>query len=312
MVVPPSDQAPYEATSDARFGPYIVEALIGARPTVELARATFFGGRNRSQSVALRRTRRLHDGGHDRLLRAASAYAMLRHPDVVPVIDFGSFEGRTYVVTPIERGYSLREVLQRAGGLETGFPTDVALFIANTALGALDYAHRHRHPQVHGDLCHTNVLISVDGDVRLADFGLGLSSTRDRSPRGLNVTPGHGLIAYLAPELIRGAAPTPATDVFGIGILLYELLVGRWLFCAPHEAPIVDALSSGRYEVPIERYRPDLHPALTRLVLKALAPDPRHRFRDARTFRDAIDALVCQVGVNLSRTFVQSLMGALF
>ncbi len=292
------------------FGPYIVERPICARASVELLRATFFSPGGRGHSVALRRTRPLHDGEHEKLVEAACGYAVLKHDDVVPVLDFGCLGNRTYVATPLVRGRNLLEVLARCGRRKMGFPTDVALLVVRRALDALEHAHAKR--QTHGDLSHTNVLLTLDGDVMVADFGLRLASTRRRSPRGLDVGLGRGLASYLAPEQARGGAPSPSTDVFALGILLYELVTGRVLFSGADESQILEAVAEGSYEVPLEQHRPDLHPALTRLILTALAPDPRDRFADAGAFQAAIDELVDQLGVNLSRVLLNSFMGQLF
>ena len=297
-------------SSHPAFGPYIVERPICTRASVELVRATFFAPGGREQAVALRRTRPLHDGEHEKLVRAACSYAVLRHADVVPVIDFGCLDNRTYVATPLVNGHNLLQVLARCGRRQMGFPTDVALFVVRRTLDALQYAHHQR--QTHGDVSHTNVLLTHDGDVRLADFGLRLGSTRRRSPRGLNVGLGRGLASYLAPEQARGAPPSPSTDVFAVGILLYELVAGRLLFSGVEETAILDALADGSYVVPLEQYRPDLHPALTRLILQALAANPRQRFADAESFQKAIDDLVEQVGVHLCPSFLKSLMSQLF
>ena len=292
------------------FGPYVVERPICARASVELMRATYFSPIGREHPVALRRTRPLHDGEHEKLVEAACGYAVLRHDDVVPVLDFGCLDNRTYVATPLVHGHNLLQVLARCGRRQMGFPTDVALFVVRKTLEALQYAHGNR--QTHGDLSHTNILLTHDGDVRLADFGLRMASTRRRSPRGLNVGLGLGLASYLAPEQARGGPPSPSTDVFAAGILLYELVAGRVLFSGSEEATIIEALVDGTYVVPLEQYRPDLHPALTRLILRALAADPKERFVDALSFQNAIDELVTQVGVNLSRSFLRGLMDELF
>ena len=292
------------------FGPYILERPICARASVELVRATFFDPGQRSRVVALRRTRPLHDGAHEKLVAAASGYAVLRHKDVVPVLDFGCLHNRTYVATPLVQGFNLLQVIAQCSKLEIGFPTDVALFVIRRTLTALHYAHQAR--QTHGDVSHTNVLLTHDGDVQLADFGLRLASTRRRSPAGLNVHDAVGLTSYLAPEQARGAPPSPSSDVFAVGILLYEMIAGRRLFSGGTETPILEALAAGSYVVPLDRYRPDLHPALRRLILRALAADPRDRFPDAQAFKLAIDDLTNQVGVTLSRSFLQSMMEQLF
>ncbi len=292
------------------FGPFVVEQPICARASVELLRATYFPPGGHLRVVALRRTRPLSDGAHDEFVKAAGFYAVLRHADVVPVLDFGSLENRSYVATPLVPGYSLLHVLGRCARQQMGFPTDVALFIVRRALAALAYAHDQG--QWHGDLGHTNIIVTSDGSVRLTDFGLRLVSTRRRSPRGLTVGPGRGLAAYIAPEQARGGPVSPATDIFAVGIVLYELISGRRLFSHANEAKIIDTLSRGTFEVPIDRYRPDLHPALKRVLIKALAPEAKDRFSDATSFVTAIDDLVDQVGITLSRVFLKSLLEQLF
>ena len=298
------------ATSHPAFGPYIIERAICARACVELMRATSFATGRVDGRVALRRTRPLHDGAHEKLIDAACRYAILKHQGIIPVLDFGCLGNRTYIVTPLVQGHSLLQVLARCGRRKMGFPTDVALFIIRQALDALHYVHGKQ--QTHGDLSHTNLLLGRDGEVRIADFGLGLASTRRRSPRGLNIGLGRGLAAYVAPEQVRGAPPSPSTDLFAVGILLYELVAGRVLFSGADEDPILDALAEGAYAIPLEDHRPDLHPALTRLIRTALAPDPADRFENAASFGSAIDELVSKVGVQLSATFLESLMGQLF
>ncbi|MEO1335198.1 MAG: protein kinase, partial [Myxococcota bacterium] len=207
------------------FGPYVIQRAICTRPGVELLQAMFFNAGHRHRPVALRRTRPLHDGEHDKLVRAACAYAILQHADVVPVLDFGSLNNRTYIATPLVEGHNLLQVMARCAHRRQPFPFDVALFMTCRTLCALQYAHDH--DQTHGDVSPTNVMVTREGKVQLADFGIRMASTRLRSPAGLNRGIGRRFACYLSPEQAQGDGPSPQADVFVAGILLYELLTGH-------------------------------------------------------------------------------------
>lgn len=304
--------------AEARFGPFIVGQAMARRRDLEVNLATFFGPDGIPQQVVLRRARPCADGANEAVLEAARRYAVLRHPNVAELVDFGALEGRSYLATRYIRGHNLLRVLGRCGQKKLGFPTDVALYVMQGILHALEHAHRQPAPGgdtfevPHGDLAHTNVLISMDGEVKVTDFGLALASTRRRTPQGLNLGHNRGYTAYLAPEQVRGAPPSPASDLFQAGILLYELVTGHVLFSNAHEDALLDRLASGLYPVPLERYRPDLHADLRDIILKALASRPEDRFESAKAFLVAIHALVDRVHVQLDALFAQKLMGMLF
>ncbi len=300
------------------YGPFIIGSAISGREAVTMSMATLFLPDGSSQTVALRRTRVCDDGAHDAFLRAAERYAVLRHPHIVPVRDLGTIDGRSYLATEYVRGHNLLRVLARCGQKRLGFPTDVALFIVQRVLSALEYAHALRDPQgrplllAHGDLCHSNVLLTVDGQVQVSDFGLGTFSTRRRTPRRLNAGVGKRFSSYLAPEQVRGEPADAAADIFAVGVLLFELVSGHILFTGTDEDVLLERLAAGKYEVPLERYRPDLHPMLAWIVRTALAPEPEERFSSAASFSRAIDELLSRVNARLDRYFLNNLMQRLF
>ena len=304
--------------AEPRFGPFIVGQAVARRRDLEVHLATYFGPAGPPQQVILRRARPCADGANEAVLDAARRYAVLHHANVAELVDFGALEGRSYLATQFIRGHNLLRVLGRCGQKKVGFPTDVALYVTQGILRALDHAHRQQDRAgapftvPHGDLTHTNVLVSMDGDVRVSDFGLALASTRRRTPQGVNLGFGRGYTAYMAPEQARGGPPTPATDLFQTGVLLYELVTGHVLFSHAHEDALVERLASGLYPVPLERYRPDLHPDLRDIILRALSAAPEDRFESARAFLHAIHALVDRVQVQLDALFAQRLMGMLF
>ena len=181
-----------KAREEPRFGPFVVGAQIAKRRALTLHQAAYFGPDGAPRPTVLRRTPACADGANEAVLERAQHYALLDHPNVAKVIDFGALEGRTYVATERVVGHNLLRILGRCGQKKLGFPTDVALYVMQGILRALDHAHRQPTPFPHGDLCHTNVLVSMDGAVKVSDFGLGIASTRRRSTLGVHVGFGRG------------------------------------------------------------------------------------------------------------------------
>jgi serine/threonine protein kinase len=299
------------------FGPYFLGATIGARNGTELSLATLFGA-GELETVVLRQTREYHDGSSDVFMGAAQRYAILHHENVVPVLDLGTIDGRSYVATRYIRGKNLLRVLARCGQKRLGFPTDVALYIVMRALDALEYAHRveargARIRVLHGDLSHSNILLTGAGEVLVSDFEMSCASTRRRTRKGLNRSAGgKGYSSYISPEQARGEPTDERSDVFSLGVVLYELVTGHLLFNAATEAAILEVLATERYDVPLDFHRPDLHPTLAKIVKQALSSRPEDRFDDAVAFKLAIQELLDEVGAVLHPQLLASFMEQLF
>jgi serine/threonine-protein kinase len=302
------------------FGPYLIQGPIAECEHVDLLLAYMFGADASSQVVALRRTK--PDRGDDRyaaeMLDSASRYAVLHHSNIVEVKDLGTLDERSYVATEFVRGKSLLSALAACGRLGHGFPTDVALYIASCALEALEYAHGLKKANgdplgvIHRDLRHSNVLLSFDGSVRITDFEMGRVSTQQRTPRGVCIGGRQGFFSYLAPEQARQETIDARTDVFSLGIVLYELVTGRHLFSDRDEDALLERLKLGAYELPIARYRPDLNPELESIIRTALAPETGDRFGSASSFLGALNAFLESVHVSPSPRNLRELMEKLF
>lgn len=303
--------------AEAQFGPYVLSTLLVSRNDVELYSASLFDG-STSTPVALRRTRVYDDGACEPFLAGARNYAVLRHEAIVPVIDLGSYKGRSYAATRLIRGKNLLRVIAQCGVKRMGFPTDVALYVMTRILDALAAAHEKKDRDggniglAHGDLSHTNVLIDHDGAVYVSDFGMRLASTRRRTLSGLDARGNRGFAAYLAPEQVDARTETVAADIFVAGILLYELVSGHRLFNASHEQEVQRMVGGRKFDIPLERHRPDLHPGIKAAIHTALAADPADRFQSAAEFRTAVDHVVRDVGVQLTAETLANLMHSLF
>lgn len=166
----------------------------------------------------------------ERFRREARAAAGLNHPNIVAVYDWGAVDGIYFMVMEFVRGKSVRELLNASERLE---PAQAAEILHQT-LSALD--HAHRQGIVHRDIKPENLMVTIDGMVKVTDFGLARAYADGRATHAGNVS---GTVQYLSPEQIRGEPSDPRSDLYSIGIVAYELLTGRLPFTA--ETPLAIA-----------------------------------------------------------------------
>ncbi len=213
-------------------------------------------------------------------LREAQTVASLGHPGIARIFDAGSVDRHAFIAMELVPGRTLRDLLRERGRLD---PTEAARLAAQIA-DAL--AAAHRQGIVHCDVKPQNVLVTPDGTAKLVDFGIArATSVTATAPTGEI----RGSAAYLAPEQARGDGVDDRTDVYALGAVLYELLVGR----PPFGGPSLAAVLSQRLvadPLPPRALDPTIPPALERVVLTALARDPAERFPDAGAFRDVLRA----------------------
>jgi hypothetical protein len=277
----PADSPPAAAGDlPPRFGPYCIERLLGAggMGSVYLATDTRL-----DRLVALKVPRFTDADGADvldRFEREAKAAGALDHPNLCTVHDAGRIDGRPYLTMAFVDGRQLADYLR-------GKPLPVrkvALLIRKVALGL---AAAHGRGIVHRDLKPANVMLKKNGEPIVTDFGLARRFGRD--DRRLTQS-GHvmGTLQYMAPEQVRGEDDRvgPATDIWALGVILYECLTGQLPFDAPGMAVVGDIVSKD--PVPPTQVRPDIGPALEAACLKALAKEPADRFSSMSAFALAL------------------------
>jgi serine/threonine protein kinase len=221
----------------------------------------------------------LHDDERfvERFKREALAVAKLIHPNIVQVYDTGEDAGRHYIVMEYVDGRSGAQILQRTGPVEP----DVAAEIGVQACAGLDYAHRRGI--IHRDVKPGNLMIvggPVGGGemiVKLTDFGIARAIEQTRITQVGSVV---GTAAYLAPEQVRGDEATPATDVYALGVVLYQFLTGR----LPYEGSSLAELAvrqQNEKPLPPSTYNAEVPEPLGLAVLRALEGDPNRRYASA-------------------------------
>jgi tRNA A-37 threonylcarbamoyl transferase component Bud32 len=222
----------------------------------------------------------LDDGLRARFRREAIAAAKLGHPDIVATYDTGEDDDVAYIVMELVDGPTLRRVIDDHGPL----PVAEALRVAREVTAALD--HAHRHGVIHRDIKPANVLIPTEGPVKVTDFGIAKATGASDLTRTGTVV---GTARYLAPEQVEGGTSDARTDVYAVGLLLYEMLVGHLPFGGDTE--MAAAIARVAAAAPAVRTtRPDVDPAVDALVARCLERDPALRYQTAAELAGALDA----------------------
>ncbi len=291
-----------------RVGPYRLIKAIGAGGSarIDLARLDRVYGFQR-HVVIKRPLEHLREDPRAaaQLRREARIGGLLRHPNLVAVLDAGQHDGYDYLALEYVHGASLRALMQTdAGPRVRDVPIAVALAITAGVARALHHVHELTDDTgaplglVHRDVSPGNVLLAGDGAVKLTDFGIA-KETRVSTLSGSM----HGTVRYMAPEQCRGHAYDRRADVFSLGVICYELATGVRLFWADNDVASLHRVLSGDVPRPRE-VRPSVPRALEEIVMAAVAHEPERRFPTARAFAEALEGHAAQAGLSLAPRWI--------
>jgi eukaryotic-like serine/threonine-protein kinase len=224
-----------------KFGPYLLFDQIGKGGMAEifLARAqTELGGSRLCVVKQIIPSFSAHKRFSEMLIHEAKLAARLDHANIVKVFDLGRADDELYIAMEYIEGFDLTELLQRCTKSKIAMPLEFALGVVCSTLRGLDYAHRRTSDAgeplgiVHRDVSPSNVLISFEGEVKLCDFGIAHANqlVKDENPALLANESLQGKAGYMSPEHARGEGVDARSDVFGAGVLLWELLNGRRMY----------------------------------------------------------------------------------
>ena len=211
-----------------------------------------------------------------RFKNESKAISLLNHECIIKVIDFNITDKEKYLVVEYIKGVTLKEFIENRGKLNW---EETAVF-ANIILGAL--GHAHENGVVHRDLKPQNIMLTRDGQLKIMDFGIArLSTANQRTVTDKAI----GSVHYISPEQVRGQSTDNRSDIYSIGIMMYEMLTGKLPFQS--ETAVSVALQQLSEEAPpISNYVQDIPKGMEQIVMKAIAKDPEKRYQSAQEMRD--------------------------
>ncbi|MDP3238572.1 MAG: serine/threonine-protein kinase [Myxococcales bacterium] len=265
-----------------RFGRYIIRSRLGQGGMAEVFLAEAVDEKGDQLNVALKLMRK--GVPEDKFADEADLMGLLSHPNLVRMLEVGAAFGRPFIAMEFLIGGDLREVMEAHRRQMKGFPLGMGVHLCIEVLRALAYFHtattRTGTPLslVHSDVNPANVFFSGAGEVKLGDFGVASSGHIDIGP-GEGITAGK--LSYLSPEQIRGEPLGPAADLWSVGVMMHELIVGYHPFQkeGASEQEIMQLIRGAKLNIPDYVDKP-----LAVILQKALTPDLRQRYRSAGEF----------------------------
>src|SRR4051812_40128795 len=292
----------------SRLGRYMVlkHLASGGMADVLLGRTDGIEGFERH--VVLKRIRPEH-ARDQRFIRMfldeARVAANLHHQHIVQVHDTGESDGEYFIAMEYIHGEDVRSILSAASKRRAHVPLGLAVAIVSATAAGLHYAHERRGNDrrplgiVHRDISPSNVLVGYDGSIKVLDFGIAKASMRTETRSGSL----KGKISYMSPEQLKGSAIDRRSDVYSLGVVLYELATTTRLFKGESDYMVMDQIVNGRVSLPQVR-RPDLPNELSAIIMRAIAPDPERRYFTAEELRVAIDQFANKTGLTASTSAI--------
>jgi serine/threonine protein kinase len=283
-----SEPAPTPADdSMEEFGNYYLLEKVAVGGMAELFKARQRGVHDFEKIVAIKRILP-HLSDNDEFVRMfideAKLAAQLTHPNIVQIFDLGKAMGFYYIAMEYVDGRDLRSLLRKVREYRLPVPEPIAAAVTMKVASALDYAHRKRGINdrelklVHRDISPQNILISYEGAVKLVDFGIAKAATKSTQTMAGALK---GKLLYMSPEQALGQALDGRSDIYSLGLVLFELLTGERCFQADSELGVLEKVRMGKV-LDIRTVNPGVSLEMAALVSKALYRDVEHRYVSAR------------------------------
>ncbi|MDQ3263590.1 MAG: serine/threonine protein kinase [Myxococcota bacterium] len=303
--------------STARFGKYaLVDRLaVGGMAEIFLAREE--SGSGPARTIVLKRIRphlTKVSSFVKMFLNEARLAAQLNHPNIVQIHDLGKVADSYYIAMEYISGRDMRRVIPRAAEMGIAFPLVYALKIASSVCQGLSYAHQKTDlagsplELVHRDITPENILVSFDGGVKILDFGIAKASNQVEQTRAGEIK---GKLSYMSPEQASGLPLDARSDLFSLGVVLYEWLTGYRLFKGESEVAVLKTISEGRIHAP-SYFRPEIPDEVERIVMRALEKDRDRRYQTAWEFQQDLDRYLAQSEFTPSNLHLSNFLRQLF
>ena len=278
------------------FGAYVLEEMLSRGGMAEIYRAQRTGPHSFRKTVVLKKIlpglarnedfRRL-------FIEEAKTVALLDHPHIVPVHELGDINDDLYMTMEYVNGFDLKTMLRKAHEKGLKLPLDLAVYVAARIASALDFAFTREGPDgrpleiVHRDVSPPNILISFAGTVKLTDFGISKPSSYIEASKHAP----QGKLQYMSPEQACGGPLDARSDIFSLGVILYEMIAGRRPFAGNPDMPSMDEVRRADI-VPLRFISSRVTPRLEKVVMHAVASSADERYPDAGKMAAALDRVL--------------------
>ncbi|HOI12175.1 MAG TPA: serine/threonine-protein kinase, partial [Myxococcota bacterium] len=249
----------------------------------------------------------------ERFVDETRVAASLTHGNIVQVYEVGQVDGEYFMAMEYVDGMDLKEMMAVLRQEDRRIPEPLALYVLVEVAKALAYAHERRGPDgasmgiVHRDVSPANLLLSRDGQVKLADFGVAKAAAR------LSLSlPGtlHGKVYYMSPEQVSGGDVDARSDIFSLGVVAYEMLSGQRPFEGPSDVAVIDRVRRCD-PVPLSQVAPWIAPSLDALVMRALQARPEDRYPTMEAFGQALTSYLLEAHTIVSARTLADFLGGL-
>jgi serine/threonine protein kinase len=288
------------------FGKYYLLERINVGGMAEVFKAKTFGVEGFERLLAVKRI--LPNIAEDEefitmFIDEAKIAVQLQHANIAQIFDLGKVDESFFIALEFVHGRDLRSIFDRMRNKGDSLPIAMACYVTMQVCEGLDYAHNKRDAQgrelnlVHRDISPQNVLIGYEGEVKLIDFGIAKAAGKaSKTQAGIL----KGKFGYMSPEQVRGLPIDKRSDIFAVGIVLYELLTGERLFIGESDFSTLEKVRNVEI-MPPSSYNKKIPQELERVVLKALARDPEDRYANAIDLHDDLQSFLYSVGEFFSR-----------
>ncbi len=283
-----------EAMDGSKIGPYRLREKIAQGGMAELYMADYVREDGFRRAMAVKRVLPHLAENQDFInmfIREARLAALLQHPNIVQIFDFGKIQRAYFIAMEYIDGMNLGQIM---AGLKTGLPVNMAIFVAIKISLGLDYSHKRENDEsgqplgiVHRDISPQNILVSYQGEVKISDFGISKANTEPSLTQAGVIK---GKLSYLSPEQALGQMVDNQCDIYSLGLVLYEILAARRVYQFDSDIEAIRTIPEMEIR-PITQIRPDVPDGLQAIIQKCLQKDKALRYSDARELHDDLIGL---------------------
>ncbi|MDR3683964.1 MAG: serine/threonine-protein kinase, partial [Geothrix sp.] len=299
------------------YGNYYLLEKIAVGGMAELFKAQQRGVQGFQKIVAIKRILPNYSDNEDfvtMFIDEAKLAAQLTHPNIVQIFDLGKAGSSYYIAMEYVNGHDLRTLLRKVREYGVPLPEQVAAFVAMKVAAALDYAHRKRGfddrelKLVHRDISPQNVILSTEGAVKLVDFGIAKAASKASHTVAGALK---GKLLYMSPEQATGQPLDNRSDLYSLGLVLFELLTGERCFQADSELGVLEKVRLGRV-ANLAALNPNVSRDMTAIVNRALQKSVEHRYPSARFMERDLREYLQRQGTHITEHDVAEYVSALY